>query len=253
MAAQFEVEVLDWDQLGQNETLGKAAINLADLEPFQATERTLSIVHPKHNKGEIKIRMVFSPEIVARTRKNTSTFSVAGRAMTQVGGLPLGATKGLVQGVGGVASGIGGAGSKARGLFKKDKTAAGDDVDDGRELPSVPELLATEAAAPAAASAANALNGSRTIFPTNAAVAATSAPPSAFVIPPAEPGTLRVTAISAKDIVGSKPGDPVSPYLVLTVGGKDHKTKHASKTPAPEWYDLLRPCILPYALTSVCY
>ena len=46
-----------------------------------------------------------------------------------------------------------------------------------------------------------------------------------------EPGTLRVTVIDAKDLASSD----VKPYVVVRVGDKEQKTKHASKTSTPEW------------------
>ena len=57
---------------------------------------------------------MFQPEIIVKSRKNTSTFSTAGRAMTQFGGLPVQAGKGVFHGVTGVFKGKG---SKERIAF----------------------------------------------------------------------------------------------------------------------------------------
>jgi len=149
--------------------------------------------------------MLFQPEIIAKSRKNTSTFSSAGRAMTQLGGLPVGAGKGVLQGVG--------------GIFKKDKDNAKQKDDGG--LPPIPDVPAGQASHPigqpealvasASASGATAANGNGSNN--------------------REPGTLRVTIMDAKDLAMNDS----KAYCSLRVGDKEHKTKHASKTAAPEW------------------
>ena len=50
---------------------------------------------------------------------------------------------------------------------------------------------------------------------------------------PLEHGTLKVSVLDAKDLTG---GSDVKPYAVVRIGDKEHKTKHAGKTVAPEWY-----------------
>jgi hypothetical protein len=52
-----------------------------------------------------------------------------------------------------------------------------------------------------------------------------------------EHGTLKVLVSDAKDLIG---GSDVKPYAVVRIGDKEHKTKHAGKTVAPEWYAHLR-------------
>ena len=83
--------------------MGNARIDLSTLEPFEASEFDVKLSHQKHGeKGYVRVRLLFQPEIIAKTRKNTSTFSTAGRAMTQIGHLPVGAGKGVFHGVTGV-------------------------------------------------------------------------------------------------------------------------------------------------------
>ena len=66
-------------------------------------EQVVNLVSSKHGeKGEVRLRLVFQPKIVAKTRKSTSTFIGAGRAMTQIGALPISAGKGVFHGVTGV-------------------------------------------------------------------------------------------------------------------------------------------------------
>ncbi len=217
---------MDWDQVGKDESLGKAAINLADLEPFHSTERILSLQQPKGTKGTVTIRVVFKPGFVARTRKtNTSTFSVAGRAVTQVGGLPFNVIKGTAQGVGTV-------GSKTFGLLRKNK------ITEDNETPlasgAVPDPPSTQISQPADMTDALKASGETSLPIVDSSV------PLAKATPPTEPGTLKVTVASAKDLIGASVGDSVKPYVVLKIGKRECQTKHTGKTVTPEWYVLAR-------------
>jgi Ca2+-dependent lipid-binding protein len=99
VAGDFSVEIFDWNQIEQAKSLGTAKLDLASLEPFQASEQELNLVSSKHGeKGKVRVRMVFRPQIITKTRKQTSTFGAAGRAMTQIGALPVGASKGVFHG-----------------------------------------------------------------------------------------------------------------------------------------------------------
>ena len=220
MGADFELEVFDWNQIEQAKSLGTARIELADLEPFEAIERTVKLIHDKHgDSGDIRIRMMFTPEIIAKTRKNTSTFSVsgAGRAMTQIGGIPLGAGKGVVHGVGKI-------GSKVGSVIRRDKDGKEEAiplVNAGGEPPS------GQVSGPIGASTSGASNGVNSIdFGTTSK--------SGDGQGPAEPGTLKVSVLNAKDLRDSD-GDVPKPYVVVRVGEKEHKTKHSGKTTTPEW------------------
>ncbi|KAJ6575507.1 C2 domain-containing protein [Mycena sp. CBHHK59/15] len=197
VAADFSLELFDWNQLGTAETLGVAQINLADLEPFESVERTLDLVSSQGQHGHVRVRLMFQPEIIAKSRKSTSTFSTAGRAMTQFGGLPVSAGKGVLQGV--------------TGVFKKPK-------DDEHIPPPVPDVPAGQASHPIAQS-----DGLR--------ADAASLSNSHDTSPSAEPGTLRVTIMDAKDLSS---GD-CKPYATVRLGDKEFKTKPTHKTATPEW------------------
>ncbi|KAH7918365.1 tricalbin, partial [Leucogyrophana mollusca] len=208
VAADFCVEVFDWNQVEQAKSLGSGRIELADIEPFQAAEKIITLSSEKHGeKGEVHLRMTFRPEIIVKTRKNTSTFSAAGRAMTQFGSLPMGAGKGVIQGVG--------------GIFKKD-FGRHEKQEESLHPPS--DLPPGQASQPVSQSQTMGGNGAAT-FPSLSANAATSGGP------PSQPGTLRVTVLDAKDLSS---GD-IKPYVVLRVGDKEYKTKHVGKTSTPEW------------------
>jgi Ca2+-dependent lipid-binding protein len=219
VAAQFQLEVLDWNQIEQSKSLGTAWIQLDDLEPFQGVERIVRLSNTRHGeKGEIRMRLTFTPEVIYKTRQKTSTFSsatfsTAGRAMTQIGGMPVGVGKGVAGGVGKV--------------FRKDHVKNSPTMDSALDVvvepPSGPPPLP---------------NGSP---PRQAAVAMfPSTSKSSIDTSPAEPGTLRVTIIDGNNV--SDDGDPVKPYVTVRVADKEQKTKHVGKTTQPEW------CVQVYAL-----
>ncbi|KAJ7456618.1 C2 domain-containing protein [Mycena latifolia] len=166
VAADFSVEIFDWNQIGTAETLGVAQINLADFEPFESVERTLDLVSSKGQHGHIRVRLMFQPEIIAKSRKSTSTFSTAGRAMTQFGGLPVSAGKGVLHGV--------------TGVFKK--------KEEEYQPPAVPDVPAGQASHPI---------GQPDTLHADGSSLSHEAPASN------EPGTLRVTVLDAKDLSSS--------------------------------------------------
>lgn len=124
--------------------------------------------------------------------------------MTQVAGLPLGAGKGVLQGVG--------------GIFKKEK----DFAKENQGLAAVPELPSGQASKPVGQSANM---GGTDVFggPTAAADLNSAGPPK-------EPGTLTVSVLDAKDLAVE-----AKVYCTVRVGEKEHKTKNTGKTSTPEW------------------
>ncbi|GJN90164.1 hypothetical protein Rhopal_003163-T1 [Rhodotorula paludigena] len=116
-AADFVVEVHDWDRVGTSDKLGRARIDLRDIEPFEAVERTVALSDWKDaskSAGSIRIRMVFSPQFIYRSRRATSTFS-AGRIGSTLGGGAMAVGGGIV-GAGGA---VGKAGFGAVGTVGK--------------------------------------------------------------------------------------------------------------------------------------
>lgn len=225
MGADFEVEIFDWNQLEQAKSLGSGKINLEEVEPFNALERTVPLSTPKHGaKGEIKLSLLFQPEIIAKSRKNTSTFSTAGRAMTQIGALPIGAGKGVFHGV--------------TGVFKhKDKN--GTIVEDMEPESNGQVTHMRAASGSSGGSLLNLPNGqtSQPVGQSDHMVSGGTAFPSNGQLTDGskvEPGMLKVTVLDAKDL---GQGD-VKPYAVVRCGDKEQKTKHV-KTAAPEWYVFL--------------
>jgi hypothetical protein len=162
-------------------------------------EQVVNLVSSKHGeKGEVRLRLVFKPMIVTKTRKQTSTFSGAGRAMTQIGtnigAIPLSAGLGVFHGVSGV--------------FKhKEREETIPEIPSG-ESPHA--MAVSDNHVPVAAATSSLENGLST---------------------QGEPGTLRVAVLDAKGLV---PHD-IKPYTTVRVGDREFKTKHTGKTDTPEW------------------
>ena len=97
-AADFVVNVYDWDFGDKADFLGKSTINLEILEPFQQQEVTLNL---DGKSGAIRLRMLFKPDYVVRSRQGSSTFSGTFAMPGKVIGAP-------VKGVGKGAAFVGG-------------------------------------------------------------------------------------------------------------------------------------------------
>lgn len=99
-AADFEVKVYDWDFGDKADFLGKAAIDLTVLEPFRQQEVTLGL---DGKSGAIRLKMLFKPDYVMRSRQGSSTFSGTFAVPGKVIGAPVkGVGKGAVLVGGGV-------------------------------------------------------------------------------------------------------------------------------------------------------
>ncbi|PFH58476.1 hypothetical protein XA68_13618 [Ophiocordyceps unilateralis] len=114
-AAEFMVNVYDYDFADKPDFLGAAVISLASLEPFKPLESQYRL---DGKSGSVRIRMLFRPDYVTRSVQGTSTFSSGpGRIVTGVAGAPI---KGGVAVAGAVGHGVGrGASRLKRGIFGK--------------------------------------------------------------------------------------------------------------------------------------
>ncbi|KAF5313977.1 hypothetical protein D9611_006774 [Ephemerocybe angulata] len=206
VGSEFKVELFDWNQIEQAKSLGEGVIDLARIEAFELSEQNIPLYTPKHGqKGHVRVRLVFQPAIIAKTRKNTSTLTSTGRALTQIGGLP--------------ARG----GTRVLNVFKRNKQK-GESTADLSALPEpapVSQVPSGQASKPIGA-------GDEQL---NAGVAAFPSMENGYQVTGAEPGTLRVTVVDAKDLGSSD----WKPYVTFRVGDKEHKTKHTGRTATPEW------------------
>ncbi|KAL6252855.1 Tricalbin-2 [Rhinocladiella similis] len=110
--AEFKVDVYDWDFGDKADWLGSAVLDLRVLEPLQAQELTYVL---DGKSGTIRLKMLFKPDYVTRSRQGTSTFHGTFAPAGKVIGAPVkGVTKvggGVVKGASFIKRGIIGRGS----------------------------------------------------------------------------------------------------------------------------------------------
>lgn len=85
-AAEFSVDVWDWDLGGADDFLGRTSINLDMLEPFRKQEVTLTL---DGKSGSIRLSMLFKPDYVTRSRQGSSTFHGTFSAPGKIASAPL--------------------------------------------------------------------------------------------------------------------------------------------------------------------
>ena len=98
-AGGLKVDVYDWDFADKADHLGAAMIDTNVLEPFNAQEVTLNL---DGKSGALRLKMLFKPDYVTRSRQGSSTFSGTFNAPGKIIGAPV---KGATFVGGGVAKG----------------------------------------------------------------------------------------------------------------------------------------------------
>lgn len=135
-AAHFGISVWDWDLATQPDPLGTAEISLTELEPFRPMETRILL---DAKSGSVRLRMIFRPSYVTRTRQGTSTFAgtfaAPTRIVTGVAGAP-------IKAVGVVGHGVGKGTSFIRRGFR---TFRDDDGNANTATPSIPEAPTIQA------------------------------------------------------------------------------------------------------------
>jgi len=234
-AAKFKATVWDWDFADKPDLLGAADINLGLLEPFKAQE----IRYPLDGKsGTLRLRLVFRPDYVTRTRQGSSTFSgtfaVPGKIVTGVAGVPL---KGGVAVAGAVGHGVGKGASFIKRGFRGKKDDDSDSVTSS-DIPiittnapgmglkrstglALPDGNGTPPSPPENKTAGTANGGLMTHVRTKS-VGASSI--HSAIVPGASSGTASFTVLSAD---GFPPSTDV--YITITQV-KDGKAKVIGKT-----------------------
>jgi Ca2+-dependent lipid-binding protein len=129
-AADFVCNVYDWDFGEKADFLGKAAINLEILEPFVAQEITLGL---DGKSGAIRLRMLFKPDYVVRSRQGSSTFSGTFAVPGKIIGAPV---KGVGKGAAFVGGNVVRAGTFLGRGFKRRKSRGANPDEDGEGLDS---------------------------------------------------------------------------------------------------------------------
>lgn len=215
--------------------MGIAAIDLSTLEPFEVSDVEVPLNTAKHGqRGVIRLRLLFRPEIIIKSRKSTSTFSAAGRTMSMVGAAPIAVGKGVGKGVfaggkgvvHGVGFGVGFAGRRI-GLIKKKDKHGNEVLVDGDMLPdSMPTPIPEEPRSPDPATSPH----SQAMPSIDSRIVSQSSAKDPSIYGDGKV-QVNITCLRGKEIGG---GD-VKPYVSLQVGKKTHKTDHAKKSAEPEW------------------
>lgn len=212
--SKFEVTVFDWDFGDKADLLGNAVINLDIIEPFKSQEVTLGL---DGKSGALRLKMLFKPGYVVRSRQGSSTFSGTFSTPGKVIGAPVkGVGKGAVllgggmsKGASFVGRGFGFRNRKSQGQngdFDTDAEAAYTNgvssIDEPRAPGSpngvaAPAIGASALAGGAAVAGGAALNGNKELPITphqrQRSFGAGSQSPGA-----AEAGTATVSVVSAK-------------------------------------------------------
>jgi hypothetical protein len=131
IGANFRVDVYDWDFGEKADFLGGADINLEMLEPFQPQEVSLDL---DGKSGAIRLKLLFKPSYVIRSRQGSSTFSGTFAAPGKIVGAP-------VKGVGMVGGAVGGGvmkGASFLGRGLKNRFRSDKDQDDAEAATATP-------------------------------------------------------------------------------------------------------------------
>ncbi|KAK4693255.1 hypothetical protein P7C71_g4110, partial [Lecanoromycetidae sp. Uapishka_2] len=184
-AADFQVAVWDWDFGDKNDLLGEAKINLNLLEPFKPQEIILRL---DGKSGVLRLKMLFKPDYVTRSRQGSSTFSGTFAAPGKIVGAP-------VKGVGMVGGGVAKGASFLRHGFKGKKDSR--DMSNGNiEPPGEQPVMNGDSAYP-------------TIGTPQRAAPMIDASPSVPQTPPSI--NKRTTSFGAKSTASAVGGAPAGP------------------------------------------
>ncbi|KAI0873036.1 C2 domain-containing protein [Hypoxylon argillaceum] len=145
-AAKFQLKVYDYDFADKPDFLGGADINLEQLDPFRGQEVKLLL---DGKSGSVRLRLLFRPDYVTRSRLGTSTFSgtfgAPTKIVTNVVGAPV---KGGVAVAGVVGHGVG----KGASFIKRGFRGKKDDESNGSVTPpstaDIPTIVTNEADSP---------------------------------------------------------------------------------------------------------
>ena len=112
-AADFKCDVYDWDFGDKADHLGATNLNLDVLEPFQPQEVSYAL---DGKSGVLRLKMLFKPDYVTRSRQGSSTFSGTFAPAGKVVGAP-------VKGVGKVGGAVGGGVMKGASFLRRGLTS----------------------------------------------------------------------------------------------------------------------------------
>lgn len=115
-SAKLKCKVYDWDFAGEDDHLGDTYVDLSMLEPFRPQEVNLPL---DGKSGTVRLRLLFRPSYITRTRQGSSTFSgtfaMPHKIVSGVAGVPI---KGVGMAASGIGMGVGKGASFIRNGFK---------------------------------------------------------------------------------------------------------------------------------------
>lgn len=232
-AADFRCLVYDWDLGDSPDHLGTSAIDLAILEPFQPAQVKYTL---DGKSGTVRLKLLFKPDYVQRSRQGSSTFSGTFAPAGKVVGAP-------IKGVGLVGGAVGGGVKKGASFLKRGFTSKAKsrensylDVDgpneptmngNGLSAANTPQGTPTRTSAMADDPPATPTSAQKDPVHSRTRSFASTLTPSGATPKGADAGNASLTIVSAKDY---PPSADVRVYVKMigAKGGKEvHKTKSA--------------------------
>ena len=214
-------DVYDWDFGEKADHLGTVKIDLAALEPFQPQEASYSL---DGKSGAVRLKMLFKPAYVTRSRQGSSTFSGTFAPAGKVVGAPVKVVSGVGGGV------VKGASFLKRGFTRSNKASRDEPMDPNDTIAEVtePTPINTPEGTPAKATSAGAfVDGASPSTPSFAPHNRSRSFGSNLGGTPrgADAGTANVTVVGA---TGYPPGADVRVYVKMA-GPKGYKELHKTK------------------------
>jgi hypothetical protein len=213
-AAKFNLKVYDYDFADKPDFLGGTGINLEHLDPFRAQEVKLDL---DGKSGSIRLRLLFRPDYVSRSRLGTGTFSgsfgVPGRIVTGVVGAPV---KGGVAVAGAVGHGVGKGASFIKRGFRGKKEDEGNGSIMAPSTVDIPMIVTNDADSPA---------GSGTTRSSELGFNEETVPLP--VTPNGSKSHNRSTSMGASSIHSLAPGGPgqgTATFTVVSASGYPHSS-----------------------------
>jgi Ca2+-dependent lipid-binding protein len=217
-AAVFEIHAFDWDFGDSDDFLGKGKIDLTALEPFQRKEVQIPL---DGKSGTIRLRMLFTPDYITRSRQGSSTFQGGFGTATKVAGAPV---KTVGKGAAVVGGGVAKAGTFLGKSFRRRKSRAGSEFDaddassfndgDAPPVPAVPVINSIEPSTPSHSRAKSL--GAQSI----------AGSPGGLSPGSGEQGTASISVLST---TGFPPASNVRVHIKSEVPGKGSKEVHKTK------------------------
>ncbi|KAI8084738.1 C2 domain-containing protein [Halteromyces radiatus] len=238
IGSTLEAIVYDWDQLGNNEELGRGNIPFTGdiLESFEAKQFD---IHLTGGESTLKVRLLWQPQLLKRERQGTSLLNTTTKAFTAVPGAALGAgvslagdavgLGGKVLGTGGKAvfGGVGKFGSGIRGIGSRlggHRSSVVQDASPGGAVVSGGNGIVDETAH------LGSPNNNKSNLDRKKSIDSLQSSSNMSMIRPNE--AIKVSIIGARGLK-----DTLDCYVRVKSNSKHslYKSKHIKKSATPEW------------------